>query len=161
MKENTKKLGLSPYNSVEGLQMNNERSWQILREKLELDLYELLGRLESQLSHTTTEFSNAPKNREEHLPPLVSTNDIYKGRNGEPECEKVSIREIGERLESDLLRIHDFRPPHTTADRPAHLISYNMIPVPDERGVFMAFLEFLPGDKVSQYYQEVLKNQEY
>lgn len=105
----------------------------------------------------TTEFSNTLENQENHLPPLVSISDIYEGKNGKPECEEFDIKEIGERLKYELLQIPDFQSPHTTADKPAHILSYDVIPEPDERGVFMAFLEFLPGDKVPQYYEEILK----
>jgi|GluameStandDraft_1065615.scaffolds.fasta_scaffold79583_2 hypothetical protein len=105
----------------------------------------------------TTEFSNTLENQEKHLPPLVSVNDIYEGENGKPECEEFGIREIGERLEYDLLQISDFQSPHTTIDKPAHILSYGVIPEPDERGVFTAYLEFLPGDKAPQYYEKILK----
>jgi len=103
------------------------------------------------------ENDNMLEKQENHLPPLVSLNDTYEGKNGKPECEEFNIKEIGERLECELLQIADFQSPHTAADKPAHILSYGVIPEPDERGVFMAFLEFLPGDKVPQYYEEILK----
>lgn len=101
--------------------------------------------------------ANKLTSRERHLPPLVSASDIYEGESGKPECEEFNIKEIGERLEYELLQIPDFQSPHTTADKPVHILGYGVIPEPDERGVYMAFLDFLPGDKVSQYYEKILK----
>lgn len=105
----------------------------------------------------TTEFSNTLENQEKHLPPLVSISDIYEDKSGKLECEEFNIKEIGERLEYDLLRISDFQSPHTTTDKPAHILGYGVIPEPDDRGVFTAFLDFLPGDKAPQYYEKLLK----
>lgn len=108
----------------------------------------------------TTEFSNTLENQEKHLPPFVSISDIHEGEDGKPECEELSIREIGKRLEYDLLQISDFQSPHTTTDKPAHILGYGVIPEPDKRGVYTAYLDFLPGDKVPQYYKKFLKQLE-
>lgn len=85
------------------------------------------------------------------LPPFVSMNDIYEDENGEPRYEEFDTQELGRRIEHDLLQLPEFLPPHTTVEKPARILSYNVIPEPDEDGMFTAILDFLPGDKVEAY----------
>lgn len=94
-------------------------------------------------------------NQENHLPLLAQTSStrrkLYTNKNSEAGAwEKFSVEELGEKLEHDLLQIPDFRPPYTTTDDPARLLSHEVVSEPDERGVFTAFIEFLPGHKVNK-----------
>lgn len=91
-------------------------------------------------------------NQEKYLPLLVQVSSIhrklYTNKNSNVDTwEKFSIDELGEKLEHDLLQIPDFQPPYTTTSNPARLLSCEVVSEPDDRGVFTAFIEFLPGHK--------------
>lgn len=91
-------------------------------------------------------------NQEKYLPLLVQVGSIhrklYTNKNSNVDTwEKFSIDELGEKLEHDLLKIPDFQPPYTTTSNPARLLSCEVVSEPDDRGVFTAFIEFLPGHK--------------
>lgn len=90
------------------------------------------------------------------LPPFVSMNDIYEDENGEPRYEEFDTQELGRRIEHDLLQLPEFLPPHTTAEKPARILSYSVIPESDEDGTFTAILDFLPGDKVEAYLEKLM-----
>lgn len=91
------------------------------------------------------------------LPPFVSMSDIYEDKNGEMRYEEFDIQELGKRIEHNLLQLPEFLPPHTTAEKPARILSYSVIPEPDEDGMFTAILDFLPGDKVEVYLEKIMK----
>lgn len=91
-------------------------------------------------------------NQEKYLPLLVQVSSIhrklYTNKNSNVDTwEKFSIDKLGEKLEHDLLKIPDFQPPYTTTSNPARLLSCEVVSEPDDRGVFTAFIEFLPGHK--------------
>ncbi len=91
-------------------------------------------------------------NQENHLPLLAQASSIrrelYMDKNSEAGAwEQFGVSELGEKLEHDLLQIPDFQPPYTTASSPARLLNCEVVSEPDERGVFTAFIEFLPGHK--------------
>ena len=91
-------------------------------------------------------------NQEKYLPLLAQVSNVrrglYKDKNNEANTwEEFSIEKLGKKLEHDLLQIPDFQPPYTTASNPARLLSCEVVSEPDERGVFTAFIEFLPGHK--------------
>ncbi len=96
------------------------------------------------------------KNQENQLPLLAQTGDIcrkpYTDKNSEANVwRKFSMEELGKKLEHDLLQIPTFKAPYTTTSSPARLLSCEVVSEPDERGVFTAFIEFLPGDNVEKY----------
>ncbi len=104
--------------------------------------------------------SNKAKKQEKHLPLLVLTDDIRRKLYSDKlhittRQEKLGMRGLGKRLERDLLRIPEFQPPYTTVDKPARLLSYEVVPEPDERGVFTAFIEVIPGYKADEYFHEL------
>lgn len=104
--------------------------------------------------------SSKTKKQENRLPLLISTEGIRRKLYSDKlrmtiEHEELSMRTLTKRLERDLLRIPEFQPPYTTVDKPARLLDYEVIPEPDERGVFTAFIEFLPGYKADEYFREL------
>lgn len=94
--------------------------------------------------------------KEKSLPPLLSINDdCYFDENGELKCEEFSIKELGERLEQELLELPDFQPPHTTKDNPVRILDYHVFPeCQDEERVVWVTLTFLPGNKAEEYYKK-------
>ena len=92
------------------------------------------------------------KNEGKNLPLLTQTSGIrrnlYTDKNSEANVwRKFSMEELGKKLEHDLLQIPTFKAPYTTTSSPARLLSCEVVSEPDERGVFNAFIEFLPGHK--------------
>ncbi len=90
--------------------------------------------------------------QEKYLPLLAQASSIHKelytDKNSDIDTwEEFNIEKLGKKLEHDLLQIPDFQPPYTTASSPARLLGYEVVAEPDERGVFTAFIEFLPGHK--------------
>lgn len=94
----------------------------------------------------------AAKNQERYLPLLAQVSNVrrelYTDKNNKADMwEELSMEKLGKKLEYDLLQISDFKPPYTTPSNPARLLSCEVVSEPDERGVFTAFIEFLPGHK--------------
>lgn len=104
--------------------------------------------------------SSKTNKQENRLPLLISTEGIRRELYSDKlriaiRHEKLGMRNLGKKLERDLLRIPEFQPPYTTVDKPARLLDYEVVPEPDERGVFTAFIEFLPGYKADEYFREL------
>ena len=82
--------------------------------------------------------SRKAKNRKTHLPLLVQADSKETG--GAVKLEQPN-----------------FQPPYTTTDMPACIVGYKVYPNLPPAGGFTIFMDILPGDKVPQYYEEILK----
>lgn len=89
------------------------------------------------------------------LPYFVSMNDFYVDEDGNPQCEEIDTLELSSRITHDLSQLPEFLPPHTSLEKPARILSYNVDSEPTKDGTFVAFLEFLPGDRVEEYYKNI------
>lgn len=94
----------------------------------------------------------AVNGQEKYLPLLAQAScihkELYTDKNSDIDTwEEFNMEKLGKKLEHDLLQIPDFQPPYTTASSPARLLNCEVVLESDGRGVFTAFIEFLPGHK--------------
>ncbi len=99
--------------------------------------------------------SRKAKNRKTHLPLLVQADSKETG--GAVKFTEFNLNDFAKRLEQALLEQPNFQPPYTTTDMPACIVGYKVYPNLPPAGGFTIFMDILPGDKVPQYYEEILK----
>lgn len=78
--------------------------------------------------------------QEKYLPLLAQASNIHKelytDKNSDIDTwEEFNMEKLGKKLEHDLLQIPDFQLPYTTVSNPARLLSCEVVPESDERGV--------------------------
>lgn len=95
------------------------------------------------------------KNRKTHLPLLVQADPEETGEA--VRFTEFNIKDFSKKLEQALLKHPEFRPPYTTADMPACILDYKVYPDFCRKDGFTLHVNLLPGDKVPQYYEELLE----
>lgn len=92
------------------------------------------------------------KNQKTRLPLLAQVDPEETG--GLVRFKEFNIKDFSKKLEQALLKRPEFRPPYTTADMPACVLSYKVYPDLGRKGSFTLYIDLLPGDKTYNHIKE-------